>query len=132
MGRTTTVHFVADIPDQETSPRPEPCLKLAPFQLVYNYTMISAVQQHSLAITVLSVYDSEKDNLDNLETLYNFTEIIKTHSSKENAIIYDLSEYIYESIRKLRGEEGAFIDESLRSGIIQTPSLKSKSNNKIL
>jgi hypothetical protein len=82
--------------------------------------MITAEQQHSLATTILSVYDLEKYNIDSLEILYNFIEVIKTHSSEENAVIYDLSEYIYESLRKLRGEEGAFIDESLRTGIIKT------------
>ena len=61
----------------------------------------------------LVLFDSEKANIENLESILRFGELINKYSGENNALIYDANEYIYEQLRLLRGEEGAYDDVEL-------------------
>lgn len=61
----------------------------------------------------LALFDSEKANLENLEIILDFGELIKKHADENNAVIYDLTEYVYEQLRLLKGEDGAYDDVEL-------------------
>lgn len=75
------------------------------------FTYEDQVQYAKIAI---SLFDSEKSNLENLETILAFGELIKKYSDNNNWVIYDATEYIYEQLRLLRGEDGAYDDVKLR------------------
>lgn len=63
----------------------------------------------------LAMFDAERTSIANLETILAFGELIKRHSSEENAAIYDATEYFYEQLRLLRNEDGTYDDSELRN-----------------
>jgi hypothetical protein len=69
------------------------------------------------AKVALKIFDEEKDDVKNLGTLHAFGEIFKKHSDENNAMIFDVTEYLYEQLRLLRGDEGAINDIELRKVI---------------
>ena len=70
--------------------------------------------QLQYAKLALALFDSEKANPKSLETILDFSELIKKYSGENNALIYDTTEYIYEQLRLLKGEDGAYDDVDLR------------------
>ena len=74
------------------------------------FTYQDQVQYVKLA---LQLFDSEKTNLDNIEAILSFGELINKYSGENNALVYDAIEYIYEQLRLLRGEDGAYDDVEL-------------------
>lgn len=61
----------------------------------------------------LALLESEKTNRENLKTILDMGELIKNHADENNALIYDLTEYVYEQLRLLDGEDGAYDDVEL-------------------
>jgi len=73
--------------------------------------------QVTFAKIALRIFDAEKDDVKNLETLLEFGEIFKKHSDENNALIFDVTEYIYEQLRLLKGDKDAIDDIELREAI---------------
>lgn len=69
--------------------------------------------QLQYAKLALALFDSEKNNPESLEAILRFGELIKKHADENNALIYDVTEYIYEQLRLLEGEDGAYDDVEL-------------------
>ena len=69
--------------------------------------------QAQYAKLALALFDSEKTNQENLKRILDMGELIKKHADESNAVIYDVTEYIYEQIRLLKGEDGAYDDAEL-------------------
>ena len=74
------------------------------------FTYQDQIQYVKLALALL---DSEKTNQENLKTILDMGELIKKHADENNAVIYDLTEYVYEQLRLLNGEDGAYDDVEL-------------------
>ena len=70
--------------------------------------------QINFAKLALALYDIEKDDIKQLENLLAVGEMIQKHTDKDNWIIFDTTEYIYERIRLLQGDERAFEDTEQR------------------
>jgi hypothetical protein len=70
--------------------------------------------QINFAKLALALYDIEKDDIKKLKHLLAVGEMIKKHTDKDNWIIFDTTEYIYERIRLLQGDERAFEDTEQR------------------
>ncbi len=68
----------------------------------------------------LALFDSEKTNPENLEVILSFGELINKFSGKDNALVYDAIEYIYEQLRLLNGEDGAYDDLELYQKLTST------------
>lgn len=62
----------------------------------------------------LALFDAEKANQKSLEAILDFGELINKYAGEDNALIYDAIEYIYEQLRLLNGEDGAYDDVGLR------------------
>ncbi|MDB5163136.1 MAG: hypothetical protein JWN28_744 [Candidatus Saccharibacteria bacterium] len=62
----------------------------------------------------LSLFDLEKPNIKTIETILEFGELIKKYATDDNAIIYDVTEYIYEQLRIINNEPGAFNNVEIR------------------
>lgn len=60
-----------------------------------------------------ALFEFEKTNPESLETILGFGELINKYSGENNALIYDAIEYIYEQLRLLKGEDGAYDDAEL-------------------
>lgn len=75
--------------------------------------------QISYTRLALGLLDNEKTDANSIESILNFGELIKKHASEDNALIYDATEYLYEQLRLLRGDEGAYDDSELRSRLEQ-------------
>lgn len=65
----------------------------------------------------LRLFDQEHTNPQITEQILNLSELIKKHADENNALIYDITEYLYEQLRLVRGEPGAYNDEKLRQQI---------------
>ena len=92
-------------------------LKLALLKLRYNtITTMKFTYQDQLNYTkaALQLLDSERLNEKSLETILDFGELIKKYAADDNAVIYDATEYIYEQLRLLKHESGAYDDTELR------------------
>lgn len=74
------------------------------------FTYQDQIQYVKLA---LALFNTEKTNIENLETILSFGELINKYSGENNALVYDAIEYIYEQLRLLRGEDGAYDDVEL-------------------
>ena len=61
----------------------------------------------------LALFDSEKANPESLEAILSFGELINKNSGSNNTLVYDTIEYIYEQLRLLNHEEGAYDDVEL-------------------
>ena len=61
----------------------------------------------------LALFESEKANTESLEAILSFGELINKYAGENNALIYDAIEYVYEQLRLLRGEDGAYDDVEL-------------------
>ena len=73
--------------------------------------------QVSFARIALQLFDNERTNPQAIEQILDFGELIKKHSDENNAIIFDITEYLYEQLRLIQGEHGAFDDVELRRKI---------------
>lgn len=62
----------------------------------------------------LALYDKEKDHIEKLQQLLAVGEMIKAYADENNGVIFDITEYIYEHIRILQGDERAFEDTTQR------------------
>lgn len=74
------------------------------------FTYHDQLQYAKLALALL---ESEKTNQENLKTILDMGELIKKHADENNAVIYDFTEYVYEQLRLLKGEDGAYDDVEL-------------------
>jgi len=70
--------------------------------------------QVNYAKLALELLDNEKGDPKNIEIILNFGELIKKYSDEENAVIFDTTEYIYEQLRLINKEDGAFDDINAR------------------
>lgn len=77
-------------------------------------TVFTHEDQIAYAKLALGLLNSEKLNSTSIDTILNFGELIKKYSDKNNALIYDATEYIYEQLRLMNDEEGAYDDMELR------------------
>lgn len=60
------------------------------------------------------MFESEKATKESLEAILNFGELINKYAAGDNnALVYDVIEYIYEQLRLLNGEDGAYDDVEL-------------------
>ncbi len=85
------------------------------FNMRYNkidmiFTYQDQLQYVKLA---LALFESEKATEESLEAILNFGELINKYAGDNNALVYDAIEYIYEQLRLLKGEEGAYNDTEL-------------------
>lgn len=70
--------------------------------------------QLQYAKLALSVFELEKNNPESLKKLIDVGELVKKYAAEDdNALIYDVTEYIYEQLRLLNGEDGAYDDVEL-------------------
>ena len=70
--------------------------------------------QLQYAKLALALFESEKVNKESLEAILNFGELINKYAAGDNnALVYDVIEYIYEQLRLLNGEDGAYDDVEL-------------------
>lgn len=61
----------------------------------------------------LALFESEKTSIESLEAILTFGELINKYTGDNNALVYDAIEYIYEQLRLIRGEAGAYDDVEL-------------------
>ena len=76
--------------------------------------------QIEYAKVALRLHDQESDNAKSIEQLLAVGELIKKHSAEENAVIYDVTEYLYEQLRTIRGDVEAYDTSELRKQIEET------------
>ena len=70
--------------------------------------------QLQYAKLALALFESEKTTKESLEAIINFGELINKYAADDNnALVYDVIEYIYEQLRLLNGEDGAYDDVEL-------------------
>lgn len=70
--------------------------------------------QLQYAKLALSVFELEKNNPESLKKLIDVGELVKKYAAEDdNALIYDVTDYIYEQLRLLNGEDGAYDDVEL-------------------
>ena len=69
--------------------------------------------QLQYAKLALALFDAEKKNPESLKKIIDTGELINKYSGDNNALIYDVIEYIYEQLRLLNGEKGAYDDMEL-------------------
>ncbi len=70
--------------------------------------------QLQYAKLALALFESEKATKESLEAILNFGELINKYAAGDNnALVYDVIEYIYEQLRLLNGEDGAYDDVEL-------------------
>lgn len=69
--------------------------------------------QLQYAKLALSVFELEKNNPESLKKLIDVGELVKKYAGDNNALVYDVIEYIYEQLRLLNGEDGAYDDVEL-------------------
>lgn len=83
---------------------------------IYNRIDMSFTYQDQLQYVklALALFESERPNVESLETILGFGELINKYSGVNNALIYDAIEYIYEQLRLICGEDGAYDDVELR------------------
>jgi hypothetical protein len=74
------------------------------------FTYQEQIQYARLALTL---FHYEKTNPENLEAILSFGELVNKHSGENNAVVYDTIEYVYEQLRLLKGEDGAYDDVEL-------------------
>ena len=70
--------------------------------------------QLQYAKIALALFESEKVNPKSLEVILDFGELVNKYSGENNALVYDAIEYIYEQLRLLKNEDGAYDDVELR------------------
>ena len=77
---------------------------------------MSLTHQDQLQYTklALALFESEKPDKESLETILSFGELINKYAGENNGLVYDTIEYIYEQLRLIRGEDGAYDDIALR------------------
>lgn len=73
--------------------------------------------QIQYAKIALKLYDKERDNEKAIEQLLAVGELIKKHASEENAVIYDVTEYLYEQLRAIREDNSEYDTSELRRQI---------------
>ena len=70
--------------------------------------------QLQYAKLALSVFELEKNNPESLKKLIDVGELVKKYAAEDdNALIYDVTDYIYEQLRLLNDEDGAYDDVEL-------------------
>lgn len=74
-------------------------------------------EQQAIVKVLFGLSDHESQDASNLESILEVPEIAKKYTSENNALIFDFTEYLYEKISALRGEEGAYADPRIRKGI---------------
>lgn len=79
-------------------------------------------EQQAIVKILFKLSDYESQNTLSLESILEVAEIAKKYTSENNALIFDFTEYLYEKIRALRGEEGAHTDPQIRKDIEQAIS----------
>ena len=79
--------------------------------------MIPYEEQLRFVKIILRLFDNEKADIDSLEKILAMTELVKKHSTSDNAVIYDAAEYIYEQMRILKQENGAYDDKQMRENL---------------
>ncbi|WP_157835770.1 hypothetical protein [Mycobacteroides abscessus] len=62
----------------------------------------------------LALFDRDRENEKAIEHILAVGELIKKYADVDNARIYDLTEYLHEQLRLLRGEDGAYDATELR------------------
>lgn len=65
----------------------------------------------------LRILDAEYPNEKNVALLYEFSELMKEHADTNNFLLFDVTEYIYETLREIRGDSRAFADKDQRAEI---------------
>lgn len=78
------------------------------------FTYEDQVQYTKLALALLEL---ERGSAENIETIRAFGELIKKYADEYNGVIYDATEYVYEQLRLLRGEAGAYDDAEMRKSL---------------
>ncbi len=76
--------------------------------------------QLQYAKLALALFESEKATKESLEAILNFGELINKYAGDNNALVYDVIEYIYEQLRLLNGEDGAYDDVELYQRLTST------------
>ncbi|MDO3166642.1 hypothetical protein P5V90_06690 [Mycobacteroides abscessus subsp. abscessus] len=70
--------------------------------------------QTSFTYLALALFDRERKNEESIEHLLAVGELVKKYADADNTQIYDLTEYLYEQLRLLRKEDGAYDPTELR------------------
>lgn len=78
---------------------------------------ISYIEQVLIAKILLKILDEDKNHDGNLKIMLNFAELVKQYTTENNAVIFDITEYIYEQLRLVNNEDGAYDDKELRKNL---------------
>lgn len=63
---------------------------------------------------VLEILKEQNSTTQNIKAMLEVGELMKKYTDKDNGLLFDITEYLYEQLRLARGEKGAYDNKDLR------------------